>query len=273
MWPAYKKRSSASRRSRENRFLDIFGGQMSLQSCAPDRYSNLFYSGSHAFLEGTGGQWETEMVPHILDAVGAGEIEVAVGALGLDDQRRGLPAHDFAVTLRIADVNQQLDVTRHVQIARRQVGELHRPLLPARLHPAQRHTGADHEIVHVTGINAGSDVQKTRLPVFPFPAVRRIGIDSESRVAVANFHEQVEVVGAHRGRARMDFMAKIETKFLGMLAQSGGFFHETILAFLDKVIIAAGPEAPGITGGQFPAECRAPEHRNDLHTKLSAQIQ
>src|SRR5204863_535856 len=83
----------------------------------------------HAFLERTRRQRETKIVPHILDAVGTGRVEVAVGALRLDNQRRGFPAHHFAITLRIANVDQQFDVAPHVQVAGREVGELHRALI------------------------------------------------------------------------------------------------------------------------------------------------
>src|SRR2546430_8036697 len=153
-------------------------------------------SDPHAFLEGTGRERETKTVAHVSNAVGAGGVEIAESALGFDNQRCGFPAHDFAVALRIADVNQQLDVARQVQVAGWQIGELHRALLPARLQLAQRHAGANDEILHVAGVNARGDFQEARLPALPLPSVGWGGLEGERLVAVPDFPKHVEVVGA-----------------------------------------------------------------------------
>ena len=47
---------------------------------------------------------------------------------------------------------------------------------------------------------------------------------------------------------------------------------EPILSLLDQIVVATRPKAPGISGGQFPAQGDSPEHRHDLHTKLGAKI-
>src|SRR6266487_6902880 len=72
---------------------------------------------SHTFLERSGGQGEAEVIAHVGDAIGARRVEIAKGALGFDDERCGLGTHHFAVTLRIADVDQHLGVAWQVDIA------------------------------------------------------------------------------------------------------------------------------------------------------------
>ena len=104
-------------------------------------------------------------------------------------------------------MDQQFDVAPHVQVAGREVGELHRALLPAGFHLPQRHPRPDDKILYVAGVNAGADLQESRLPAFALPAVRRIGIDGKGFVSVTDVHERVEVVGAHRGRAGVNLVA------------------------------------------------------------------
>ena len=58
-----------------------------------------------------------------------------------------------------------------------------------------------------------------------------------------------------------------------MLAKLGGLLDKPVLAFLEEIVIAARPEAPRITGRQFPAKSRAPKHRHDFDAQLGAQIE
>src|SRR6266540_6702789 len=177
---------------------------------------------SHAFLERPGGQGKTEVVAHIGDAIGAGGVEIAVGALGFDDERCGLCAHDFAVTLRIADVDEHFGVAWQVQVAAGQIGELHRTVRPVGRHIAQWNARSNHEILHVAGVNAVGHLAEARLPILAFPAVRRIRVHSHHLVAVANLDQQVEIIGAHRRRAGMDFVAQVEAQLAGVRAQLRG---------------------------------------------------
>lgn len=57
-----------------------------------------------------------------------------------------------------------------------------------------------------------------------------------------------------------------------MLAQLLGLLDETVLAFLEQVVVAAFPKTPGVAGGEFPTEGDAPEHGDDLHTEAGAEV-
>lgn len=130
-----------------------------------------------------------------------------MGGLGLDHERRGFVAVQLAVTVLVADREQQLDVALHVQVARAEVCELHGALRPARLHRAEREAGPDDEVLHVGGVNVFADLEEAALPRLALPAVARVGVDREARVVVADVHQHQEVIGAHGGGAGMDLMA------------------------------------------------------------------
>lgn len=65
---------------------------------------------AHAVFKGTGGDREAEVIEHVLDAIGAGGVQVAVSALGFDDKRSGLGTCQHTVTLRITDMDEEFDV-------------------------------------------------------------------------------------------------------------------------------------------------------------------
>src|SRR5438270_11231160 len=73
---------------------------------------------AHAFLEGSTGGGPLQVIADKGDAVGAGEIEVFVRAFGFDDERRGRPSHEPAITLRIADLEEQVGLALHVELGR-----------------------------------------------------------------------------------------------------------------------------------------------------------
>src|ERR1017187_3298235 len=125
----------------------------------------------------------------------------------------------------------------------------------------------------MAGIDAGGDFEEARLPAFAFPAMRGVGVHREAFVPAANLDQHVEVVGAHRRGARVDFMAEEDAERFGMLADLGRLLDEPVLSFFEEVIVAALPESPRITGGELPTEGHAPEHWDDLHVKLSAEIE
>src|SRR5436190_21494703 len=70
--------------------------------------------GSHSFFERSCGQGEAKMIAHVLDAICAGRIQIPIGAFGFDHQGSGFGAHYLAIALRIAGVNEKLNVASHV---------------------------------------------------------------------------------------------------------------------------------------------------------------
>ena len=56
-------------------------------------------------------------------------------------------------------------------------------------------------------------------------------------VTIANAHQHVKIVGAHRTGPRMNFVAQINAQFVGVVPDFGCFFHEALLAFLDEIKI------------------------------------
>jgi len=54
--------------------------------------------------------------------------------------------------------------------------------------------------------------------------VGRIGVDAKGFVAVTDFDQKIEIVGAHRPRAGVDFVAEIDPEGVGALAEFGCFF-------------------------------------------------
>src|ERR1035441_97535 len=124
----------------------------------------------------------------------------------------------------------------------------------------------------MAGVNARRDFQEARLPVFAFPAMRRVGVHREAFVPAANLDQHVEVVGAHGRSARMDFMGEEDPERFGLLANPGGLLDEAVLSFFEEVEVAALPEAPGIARRELPAKGHAPEHGDDLYAELSAEI-
>src|ERR1035437_10333120 len=125
----------------------------------------------------------------------------------------------------------------------------------------------------MAGINAGGDFEEARLPAFAFPAMRGVGVHREAFVSAANLDQHVEVIGAHGRSAGMNFMTQEDAERLGLLADLGRLLDEPVLSFFEEVVVAALPESPRITGGEFPAERHAPEHRDDLHVELSAKVE
>src|SRR5207253_1758115 len=99
----------------------------------------------------------------------------------------------------------------------RDIAELHGALLPVGLGHAQRNVFADDEIFNVAIVNARADFEETGFPIFTFPAVAGVGIDTEAFVAVAGVNEHEEIVGAHGGGAGMDFVGEIDAAFVGFL--------------------------------------------------------
>src|ERR1051325_3413968 len=73
-----------------------------------------FCLGAHAFFERAGGDREAKLVAGVGNSVGAGCVEIAVGAFGFDNERRCLAAVERAVSLRIPNVDQEFDVADHV---------------------------------------------------------------------------------------------------------------------------------------------------------------
>ena len=146
--------------------------------------------------------------------------------------------------------------------------------MPVTVHAPQRHAGADDEVLHVAGVNAVAHggVGEARFPVFAFPAVRRVGVDAEAFVAVANLNEPAELLRAHRGGAGVDFVCETDAEAVGVCANLGRLFNETLLTGLDEVEARPSPETPRIAGGQFPAVGDAPKHRQNLQAQLGAQI-
>src|SRR3954462_785123 len=173
------------------------------------------------------------MIAGVGDAVGAGGVEIAVGAFGFDDQRGGFALVELAIALWIADVDQQFDITNHVQVAARDVAKLHGAFLPIGFGFAQGNIFVDDEILYVAAVNARADFEEARFPIFAFPAVARVGIHAEAFVAVARIDEHEEIIGGHGGGAGMNFVRENEAAFVGFLAERRGHFHEAFLSFLD----------------------------------------
>ncbi len=112
-----------------------------------------------------------------------------------------------------------------------------------------------------------------RPPILSFPAVRRVGVDLETRVGTTDAHQMEKVLGADSGGARVNLVGEIDAELASVFPYSLRFDHETFLAFFDEVVAGAAPEAPGIAGGNFPAKSRAPEHRDDSDAEFGAEIE
>src|ERR1044071_1191319 len=93
-------------------------------------YLQVIWLCPHAFFKRTGGHGEAEVIANESDAIGARGIQIAEGALRLDDQWSRLRLHHFAVALRISDMDQHFGVTRHVEVASSDVDKLHGTVRP-----------------------------------------------------------------------------------------------------------------------------------------------
>ena len=144
--------------------------------------------------------------------------------------------------------------------------------MPVTVHAPQRYAGADDEVLHVAGVNAVAHggVGEACFPVLAFPAVRRVGVDAEAFVAIANLNEPAELLRAHRGGAGVDFVCETDAEAVGVRANLGRLFNETLLTGLDEVEARPSPETPRIAGGQLPAVGDAPKHRQNLQAQLGA---
>lgn len=121
--------------------------------------------------------------------------------------------------------------------------------------------------------DAVADLEEPSFPVLTFPAVRGIGIDGQAFVALADRDQFQEIVGAHGSGAGVDLVSERLAVRIGMSADLGCLRHEALLAFHDKVVIVATPEAPWVSGGDLPAEGDSPEHRDDLDAELGTEIE
>ena len=65
-----------------------------------------FFLGFHSLFERACGEGKAEVVADVLNAVGAGGIEVAIDDIGFDDQRSGFLAHAIKITLGIDELDQ-----------------------------------------------------------------------------------------------------------------------------------------------------------------------
>lgn len=151
---------------------------------------------AHAVLEGAGGDGEAEVVFHVAHTVGAAVVEILVGALGFDDEGRGLGAVELAVALGVADVEEEFGVALHVQVAAAEVGELHGALGPVAVHHAHRNVRADDEVLHMAGVDVGADLEETGFPRFAFPAVRGVGVDGED-LSLSQIFTSIRKSSAH----------------------------------------------------------------------------
>ena len=89
---------------------------------------------AHSVFKRAASCWPLEVVSNVGDTVSAGVVEILVGTFCFDNERRGLCAGEFAVALRVADVEEELCVALHVQITGCEVGKLHGALGPVGFH-------------------------------------------------------------------------------------------------------------------------------------------
>src|SRR3954471_24496190 len=117
----------------------------------------------------------------------------------------------------------------------------------------------------MAGVNAGTDFAETGFPIFPFPAMRWVGVHSESFVTATDFYQHVEIIRAHGRRAGMNLVREINSERTSALPKFVRLFDEAFLAFFQKIVITARPKTPRITRGHFPAKGHTPEHRNNFY--------
>ncbi|MFM1943999.1 MAG: hypothetical protein RI897_2981 [Verrucomicrobiota bacterium] len=127
--------------------------------------------GAHAVFERAGGDGETEVIADVGDSIGAGGVQIAVGAFGFDDEGGGFGAHDFAIALGVADMDQEFGVAQHIHVSAGDIDELHGTVGPIGIHHAQRFIGSDDVVLDVAGDDAGADFEEAGFPGFAFPAV------------------------------------------------------------------------------------------------------
>lgn len=213
------------------------------------------------------------MITDVSNSVGAACVELAVGAFCFDDQRGTIGSHDLAVASRVADVHQHFHVTQHVEVPGRDIDKLHGSSLPGRFHFAERHSGTDHVVFDVAGVDPFSDLTEAGFPVFAFPTMGGIGVDGEAGVVVANFDQVVKFVGAAGSGSWVDLVGEVDTQVVGFFPDLLRLGGETFVSFFNKVVIAACPESPGIAGCNFPAVGDAPEHGENLDPEFGAKIE
>ena len=86
--------------------------------------------------------------------------------------------------------------------------------------------------------------------------MRRIGIHGQAFVAAANLHQHVEIIGAHRGRAGMNFVREVKAELARVRAELAGLLHEAILAFLEQVVSRRPSRTP--TDNRWPVPSQTP---------------
>ncbi|MFM1943998.1 MAG: hypothetical protein RI897_2980 [Verrucomicrobiota bacterium] len=68
-------------------------------------------------------------------------------------------------------------------------------------------------------------------------------------------------------------MGEVDAEFGGVFPDFGGLGGEAFATFFHEVEVTAGPEAPGVAGGDFPAEGDAPEHGDDFDFEFGAEVE
>ncbi len=170
-------------------------------------------------------------------------------------------------------MEKEFRVALHVQVSGCEVGELHRAFGPVGFHGAERESRTDDEVFDVAGVDAVADLEESALPRFSLPAMGRVGIDGECVVAVTDVDEHEEIVGGRGGCAGVDFVTEFDAELFCVSADFGGFGDETVFTLFEEIKVCTCPEAPRVSGCEFPSEGDAPEHRECFHTEFGGEVE
>src|SRR3989338_6847907 len=148
---------------------------------------------SHSFFKRTGRDRKTEVALDKLNASAARIIKIALGALRLNHKRSSFGPHDLGVTFGITDGHEDLRVTGKIDISRSKGNELHGPFAEVGFHHSKLHASTYGEILDMRPDNTVANRAQPCFPIFAFPAMGLIGIDTKTLVSPADLYQTVEI--------------------------------------------------------------------------------